>query len=116
MVQLTSRRARGLGAALALWILVAVAYDALILLVAAGAGDRPVEVPLLALCLLNPVDAARVGLVLAVDAPALMGYTGAIMRRALGQAGGIALTRSALVLWATIPLLAARRRFGRKDF
>lgn len=109
-------RARGFGVALGLWAVVAIAWDGLILLVVASFGDWPLDVPLLALSMLNPVDAARVGLVLSLDAPALTGYTGALMQRALGATGGLALTMAALVLWVILPLMLARRRFVRKDF
>jgi Cu-processing system permease protein len=54
--------------------------------------------------------------VLALDAPALMGYTGAVMQRTLGLWGGLVLTLLALLLWTAVPLMLARRRFGRKDF
>jgi Cu-processing system permease protein len=109
-------RARGLGVALAVWVVVAIAWDGLILLVVASLGDWPLELPLLALSLANPVDAARVGLVLALDAPTLMGYTGAVTQRVLGLSGGAALTLAALGLWVIVPLSCARRRFRRKDF
>ncbi len=109
-------RARGLGLALAAWTVTAIAWDALVLLVVALAGDRPLEFVLLGLSMANPVDAARVGLVLTLDAPALMGYTGAVMRHALGAHGGALLSVGALLLWATLPLLLAARRFQRKDF
>lgn len=109
-------RARGLGVALAAWAAVAIAWDGLILLVVASFGDWPLELPLLVLSLANPVDATRVGLVLALDAPALMGYTGAVMQRSLGADGGVLLTIAALVLWAAVPLVLACHRFQRKDF
>jgi Cu-processing system permease protein len=79
-------------------------------------GNWPLELPLLGLALANPVDAARIGLVLALDAPALMGYTGAVMQRTLGVVGGLALALAALVIWTAVPLVLAERRFGRKDF
>ena len=109
-------RTRGLGVALAIWALVAIAWDGIILLVVASAGDRPLELTLLGLSLVNPVDAARVALVLSLDAPALRGYTGAVMQRAAGVQGGIALAMLALLLWVAVPLLIALRRFERKDF
>lgn len=109
-------RARGLGAAMAAWALVALVWDGVILLVVATLGNWPLELPLLGLAMANPVDAARVGLVLALDAPALMGYTGAVMQRTAGLWGGLALAVSALLLWTCVPLALAGRRFGRKDF
>ena len=109
-------RARGMGAALAAWFLVAIAWDGVILLVVATFGDRPLQLPLLGAAMANPVDAARIGLLLTLDAPALMGYTGAVMQRTLGVAGGVALATIALLFWTWLPLMLARRRFGGKDF
>ncbi|HET7110570.1 MAG TPA: hypothetical protein VFI41_06830, partial [Gemmatimonadales bacterium] len=73
-------------------------------------------VPLLGIAMANPVDAARIGLVLALDAPALMGYTGAVMQRAVGVEGGLTLTLVALCFWTGLPLALACRRFQQKDF
>lgn len=109
-------RARGLGVALACWAFVAIAWDGIILLLIATMGERSLQLPLFLLPLANPVDAARVALVLSLDAPALMGYTGALMQRAAGVQGGIALAMLALLLWVAVPLLVALRRFERKDF
>lgn len=109
-------RVRGMGAALAAWFLVAIAWDGVILLVVATFGDLPLQLPLLGAAMANPVDAARIGLLLTLDAPALMGYTGAVMQRTLGVAGGLALALAALLLWSWLPLALARRRFGKKDF
>ncbi|HET9604519.1 MAG TPA: ABC transporter permease subunit [Gemmatimonadales bacterium] len=109
-------RASGMGAALAVWFLVAIAWDGMILLVVATLGNLPLQLPLLGVAMANPVDAARIGLVLALDAPALMGYTGAVMQRAVGLWGGLGLTILALLLWTVLPLMLARRRFEGKDF
>jgi Cu-processing system permease protein len=109
-------RSRGLGVALAVWAVMAIAWDGLILLVVASLGGWPLEIPLLALSLANPVDAARVGMVLALDAPALMGYTGAVALRSLGADRGAWMSLAALLLWVVVPLALACRRFGRKDF
>jgi Cu-processing system permease protein len=79
-------------------------------------GNLPLQLPLLGVAMANPVDAARIGLVLALDAPALMGYTGAVMQRAVGLWGGLGLTILALLLWTVLPLMLARRRFEGKDF
>lgn len=109
-------RAKGLGAAILAWLAATVLYDALIVLVAAAFSDYPLELPLLGLTLLNPVDLGRVLLLLQFDTAALMGYTGAVFERFFGSVLGIAVASSALAVWCAGPLLLARRRFGRKDF
>lgn len=108
-------RARALGAALAGWLFAALVYDGVILLVTTLFADYPLEGPLLAMVFLNPVDLARVALLLSFDISALMGYTGAVYERFFG-AGGLALALGMLVLTAAVPFLAGLRWFRRKDF
>lgn len=109
-------RAQGLGAAVLLWLLVAVVYDGLVMLGAAVFIDYPLEKPLLALMVLNPLDLARVILLMTFDAAALMGYTGAVFQRFFGSTVGLAIAAVALVFWLMLPLLGALRLFRRKDF
>ena len=109
-------RAKGLGFALLVWFCCTVLYDGMILLVAMAFRDYPLEPVLLGLILLNPVDLARVLLLLTLDAAALMGYTGAVFGRFFGSALGIVAAGVALVLWTGVPFLAGLRGFTRKDF
>ena len=51
--------------------------------------DYPLELPLLGLTLLNPVDLGRVLLLLQFDNAALLGYTGAVFERFFGSALGM---------------------------
>ena len=109
-------RAKGLGAALLLWLAATALYDAVLVLVAVAFGGRSLELPLIGLTLLNPVDLGRVLLLLQFDSAALMGYTGAIFERFFGSALGAAITAAALILWCVGPLGLALRRFQRQDF
>lgn len=109
-------RAKGLGFALLVWFCCAVLYDGLILLVATLFQEYPLEPAMLALTMLNPVDLARVLLLLTLDAAALMGYTGAVFGRFFGSAIGITTAGAALVLWTVVPFVAGLRGFTRKDF
>jgi Cu-processing system permease protein len=109
-------RAKGLGFALLVWFCCTVLYDGVILLVATAFRDYPLEPVLLGLIVLNPVDLARVLLLLTLDAAALMGYTGAVFGRFFGSALGIAAAGAALLLWTGLPFLAGLRGFSRKDF
>jgi Cu-processing system permease protein len=109
-------RARGLGVAIVLWLGVTVLYDALLVLVVTTLADYPLELPLLGLTLLNPVDLGRVLLLLSIDAAALMGYTGALFERFFGTALGTGVTIGTLALWVAAPLLLAMRRFAARDF
>ncbi len=109
-------RAKGLGFALLVWFCCAVLYDGLILMVAMAFRDYPLEPALLALTVLNPVDLARVLLLLTLDAAALMGYTGAVFSRFFGTPLGIVAAGAALILWTVVPFLLGLRGFTRKDF
>lgn len=109
-------RARALGAAIAIWLLTTVLYDGLVLALGVMFAEYPLQRPLLALMLLNPVDLARVLMLLQLDVSALMGYTGAVFKSFFGSAGGMALAFGALLLWAAAPPLGALHLFRRKDF
>lgn len=109
-------RARGLGAAVLVWLFATVVYDGGMLLVVTTWGAYPLERPLLGLTILNPVDLARVLLLLQFDVAALMGYTGAVFRRFFGSAEGALVAAAALLAWVAGPLALAARNFRRKDF
>ncbi len=109
-------RVRGMGLALLAWLFLAVVYDALVLAFANAFYAWPLEKPLLVLMLLNPVDLARVVLMLNFDVSALMGYTGVVFREFFGGTAGIAVAMGALSLWLAVPILAGLRVFVRKDF
>ncbi|MBL0171867.1 MAG: ABC transporter permease subunit [Gemmatimonadaceae bacterium] len=113
---LVDDRLRGVALALAIWLLLTVAYDGLVLLVATTFADYPLERPMLVLTLLNPVDLARTMIVMQSDTAALMGYTGAVMHRFLGSSRGTVLALTGLVLWIVVPAWAGRRAFQRRDF
>jgi Cu-processing system permease protein len=109
-------RARGLGTAIVAWLLAAVVYDGLILLVVTVFADYPLERPLIFLTLLNPVDLGRVLLLLRFDTAALMGYTGAVFERFFGTAWGTIIAAGALLLWTGLPFALSLWRFRKKDF
>jgi len=109
-------KSRGLGAAIAIWLGLSVLYDGLVLLLASLFADYPIERPLLGAMVANPVDLARVVLLLRFDVSALMGYTGAVFKSFFGGSGGLAVAVCALALWVTVPAWLGVRAFQRKDF
>jgi Cu-processing system permease protein len=109
-------KVKGLGVAIATWLVTAVLYDGAVLLLATMFADYPLERPLLGLMLANPVDLARVVLLLQFDVSALMGYTGAVFKSFFGGVGGQAIAALTLLLWAALPLAIGARAFRRKDF
>ncbi len=109
-------RLRGLGAAIGVWMLGAIVYDGLVMTLVAALSDYPLERPMLALTLANPIDLARVTLLLQLDISALMGYTGAVFQQFLGGAAGTIVALGALALWIGVPIALGMRAFSRKDF
>ncbi len=109
-------RLRSVMTGLMVWLLLTVGYDALVLIVSTTMADYPLERPMLALMLGNPVDLARTVIILQSDTAALMGYTGAVMQRFLGSATGTAAAVLGLLAWIVLPMLVARRSFERRDF
>ena len=116
LVAVTVRdRAAGMGTAILLWLGLTVLYDGLFAATAVALPHTLLEMPALVATLLNPVDTSRVLLLMELDAAALMGYTGAVFRAFFGETAGLAIACAALAAWVALPLLAARRRFGRAD-
>ena len=109
-------RLRGLGAAIGAWMLLTVIYDGFVLFVLAAISSYPLERATLGLMMANPIDIARVSLLLRFDGAAMMGYTGAVFLDFFGKGYGMTLTAAALTLWIALPLLFGMRAFERKDF
>lgn len=112
----TEDRLRGVGVALGVWLLVAVAYDGIVLTAVSWLGDYPIERPLLALMFANPVDLGRVLLLMHLDAAALLGYTGAVFERFFAGNTGACLAAGMLLLWIAAPVAVGALWFRRKDF
>ncbi|MBL7825300.1 MAG: ABC transporter permease subunit [Saprospiraceae bacterium] len=111
----TRDKAKGIGVVLMLWFFFALLYDALVLILMFMLSDYPLEKVMLAFVSINPIDLARVTVLLQMDIAALMGYTGALFREFLGTGYGIAFASGVLLLWAILPMWAAARIFKRKD-
>jgi Cu-processing system permease protein len=113
---LVEDRAWGLGLALVVWLLTTMVYDGVVLLVASSFAAYPLEGALLALSFLNPVDLARILLLMQLDISALMGYTGAVYERFFTAGVGSVLAVAMLLVCALVPLGLGYRWFKRKDF
>lgn len=109
-------RVTGLGAAFASWLLLAIVYDGIILAITVAFADYPLELPTIAMVVLNPIDLARIVVMLTFDYAALMGYTGAVFREFFGSIVGTVVSNTSLILWIIIPFLFGMRRFATKDW
>jgi Cu-processing system permease protein len=65
---------------------------------------------------LNPIDLARIFVLLQLDISALMGVTGAVFKQFFGTLLGAVLTLGMLSLWFIIPFILAKIHFRKRDF
>lgn len=112
---LTRDKAKGIGLALLFWFYFTLIYDGLVLYVIYAFNDYPLDKVTLALISLNPVDLARIIILLKLDISALMGYTGAFYKQFFGSSMGIIYSFLLLLLWTMIPIVLSLRRFLKKD-
>lgn len=108
-------KARGIGFALLLWFYFALIYDGLIILILFTFSDYPLEKLVVVFSALNPVDLARISMMLKMDVSALMGYTGALYKDFFGSGTGILFTIAVMLIWIVAPLWWAFGFFKRKD-
>jgi len=112
---ITRDKAKGIGIALLLWFYFALIYDGVVLLILYYFSEYPLEYATLALTALNPIDLARIIVLLNLDVSALMGYTGALYKSIFGSVWGIGLSFGLLLLWGLLPVLSSVRTFSKRD-
>ena len=113
---LTRDKAKAIGIALFLWLYFSLIYDGFVLWIVYSFTDYPLEKITLTMIALNPVDLARILMLLQLDISALMGYTGAFYQDFFGSYVGIFFSSVTLVIWIVVPMLTALRVFNRKDW
>lgn len=111
----TRDKAKGIGLAMLLWFYFSFIYDGLVLMILFQFADYPMEKPMLAMSMLNPIDLGRIILLLQLDISAMMGFTGALFRDFFGSNQGIISAVALMVLWMCIPTFIAIRKFNKKD-
>jgi Cu-processing system permease protein len=112
---LTRDKAKAIGVALLFWFYFSLIYDGLLMWIIYTFMDYPLEKVTLALVSLNPVDLARILMLLQLDISALMGYTGAFYKDFFGSSMGLIFSSAVLLLWIVLPVWGALRIFRRKD-
>jgi len=108
-------RARGVGIGLVTWVIMVLVYDAILLWIMFSFSDRPIEPVIVPLAALNPIDLARILIMLKIDLAALLGYTGAVYQQFFGSAGGMLVSLFALFLWVVLPTFWTVSAFRRKN-
>lgn len=109
-------KAKGLGTLIMIWLLLAVIYDAFILLVIYYFEAYPLEKVIIGLSIANPVDLARILFLIKFNISALMGYTGAVFQNFFGSLTGVLVSTFFLIIWIAVPIILSTRIFERKDF
>ena len=108
-------KARGMGVALVIWAFFTFVYDGLLLLFMYQFSDFPIEKVVLVLSFFNPVDIARILVIMKTEASAMLGLSGAVFQNFFGSSTGVYISAAVLLLWIVIPFALARRKFIRKD-
>ncbi len=111
----TRDKSKGIGISILLWFYFALIYDGLVLFILFSFSDYPLEKPMLAMCALNPIDLARIAILLKLDVSALMGYTGAVFQQFFGSSEGVLFVVCALIIWAVLSCWRAFALFKKKD-
>jgi Cu-processing system permease protein len=110
------RRTRVLAAALVVWFITVVMFDVAVLGIASLLRSGSASRLLITATLINPVDAARTGSLLAIEGTAAFGAASLALLRFTGGAGmAAALVTLSLVAWLIAPLAAAVRALSRAD-
>lgn len=109
-------RLKGFGLGLFIWLLLAVIYDGIFLVILVAFEDYPLENAALGLTLLNPIDMGRVLLIFQLDYSALMGYTGAVFEKFFGTVSGSFIIAGAYLAWVAVPVYFMLRKARLKDF
>ncbi len=112
---LTRDKAKGIGLAILFWMYFAILFDALVLFLLFQFAEYPIEEAMVAITASNPIDLARIQILLHLDQSAMMGYTGAIFKDFFGTAIGLLVSFLFLVLWIAVPFVISIRKFDRKD-
>lgn len=111
----TRDKAKGIGVSIMLWLLFSLLYDGFLLFILFQFSDYPLEKLMIVLSSFNPVDMARILMLLKLDTSALMGYTGAVFNDFFGTQLGVFYSTTIMLLWIVIPVLFAVRKFRKKD-
>lgn len=113
---MNSEKVRGIGLSIVIWLMLAVIFDLVVILLIILFRDYPLEKFIIILTTINPIDLGRILLLLKTDVSAMMGFTGASFKNFFGSRLGIAVSSAALIFWVIIPYLLALRTFRKKNF
>ena len=111
----TKDKAKGLGWSLLVWMGMSILFDGLLLFLTYQLSEYPIEKYMVGFVMLNPIDLARIAIILKLDISAILGYSGALFQSYFGSTFGIALSGISLLIWIILPLTLSLRKFRTKD-
>lgn len=110
------RRTRVLAAALVVWFVTVILFDVASLGLASMLRSGSASRLLITATLINPIDAARTGVLLAIDGTSAFGAASLALMRFTGGLGMTAvLLTASLLVWLVAPIGAALRVLSRSD-
>ncbi|MEJ5286658.1 MAG: hypothetical protein CH6_0403 [Candidatus Kapaibacterium sp.] len=109
-------RSAGLGIAFIIWLFLCWIYDGFLLFFSYAFQDYPIERIILALTIINPIDLARINILLRFEAAAMLGITGAVFQDFISASLGKVITFAVHLIWIFIPFSIGYFRFKKKDF
>jgi len=107
---------KGFGVSILWWLFFAIIYDGIFLLLLMLYSDYPLENFSLIAILLNPIDLARIMIILKLDYAALLGFTGASIRNFMGSELGFFVMLGVSLIWIVAPLNLLMYIGQKKDF
>lgn len=108
-------KAKGIGASILTWLYFSLLFDGILVFLLFQFSEYPIEKAMMTLSMLNPIDLARILILLKLDVSALMGYTGALFRSFFGNGFGQTISFLILAIWFLFPFLLSLRKFKHKD-
>ena len=110
------RRARAMAGAVVVWFVSVALYDVAALGIASLLRSGPASRLLIIATLVNPVDAVRTGVLLAIQGTAAFGAASlALERFTHGPAGAGLVIAGSVAVWTIAPVMLAARRMARTD-
>lgn len=116
LAMLFNDKVKGLSFSIFIWLFFAVIYDGIILLLLFIFKDYPLDKMTIGLITMNPIDLSRILITMKLDISAMMGYTGAVLTKFLGQLWGTLTIVGSLLIWIGVPLWLIKRVSNVKDF
>ncbi|WP_276134275.1 ABC transporter permease [Polluticoccus soli] len=108
-------KTKGIGVAIGTSLFFTLLFDGLLIAFIYSFGDYPIDKAVIGVIAFNPIDLARVLMLLQLDVAVLMGYSGALFKKFLGSATGSIFSFACMAFWVIWPLLLSVKVFKKKD-